>query len=126
MDITLMNTKVAKKIILISTVYITLGIFFTKTNPQNLSLPLLIVPFFVIFLGLYIPIKALATLYSRNLPLSSRPKHQNNRLIPLSFSLFITFLLVLSSINQLSLKDVILGGVLVIGLMFYIKHFRLA
>lgn len=113
-----------KRIVPLAIIYGGLGFFLANTNPRSLPLPLIIVPFALIMGGLYIPLKMLVELFIKGTGGYMKGVINDRRIkaIALISSAVPTFLLILSSINQLTVKDVLLSIVLIVGLVFYINR----
>lgn len=108
-------------------VYGGLALFLANSNPRKLPLILIVIPFGLIFVGLYLPLKAFAMSFARgfkgrDLRLETTKRL---RLIALLTAAVPTFLLILSSINQLTIKDFLLSFILLGGLVFYVNRSRL-
>ena len=112
-----MKTKILKLIASLG-IYLTLVVFLANTNPRHLALPLIIVPFVLIFMAIYLPVYFLLNGFMASI--SGGPTTSKRaRFIALAGASLPCFLLVLSSINQLTLKDVLLWLALISGLVFY-------
>jgi hypothetical protein len=105
-----------KKVALLLAVYGILLIFLVTTNPQRLPLPLLILPFGLIFGSLFLPIWLF--LYSTSGPNKRRKK----TILAVGVATLPTLTLVLASIDQLTVRDVILLGALGLGILFYVSR----
>jgi hypothetical protein len=111
-------TRAFKRFLAVVIVYLILAIFLLNTDPHRLPLILLIVPFGLIFVGLLLPILFLSERPS-TLNSSSR---QKRLLVAGCLAGLPTVLLLLSSINQLTVKDVLLLAILVLLTVFYLKR----
>jgi hypothetical protein len=92
-----------------------LFLFLLLTNPQKVPLIVLLVPFILIAIAFF-----MIVIYLQNLSSRSNPKRKAATASLVTFELIT--LLVLSSLHQLSIKDIVL--VLVLGVLFmaYIKR----
>jgi hypothetical protein len=120
-----MNKKsISKKNLLkLGLLYGGLAIFLLSTDPRNLSLPLLLIPFIWLGVCLYVAIRYCLTLFS-----TRYRKISNNRKNSLAVTLAAipVCMLLLKSIGQLTIRDVfILAGLIAIG-TFYVGRVRLA
>lgn len=89
--------------------------FLLYTDPQDLSLPLLLVPFFLLFLIFFSLIRVLAVR-------AFRLKHVNNSVAAFILALFPVMLLLLSSANQVSATDLGVMTLLFLGIIFYLRR----
>jgi hypothetical protein len=92
--------------------------FLLSTNPATLPLPLLLIPFVLVYVALWIGffIVLLTAPPTKDLRIRTR------RIISSLMSLLPFSLLVFQSLHQLSFKDVLLAGALVLGLGFYVSR----
>lgn len=103
--------------------FLGLFIFFMATDPTTLSLPLLLIPFIWLGICLYIGTRYLLQVLSVRYRRISK-----NRKNSLAFTLAAipVCMLLLKSIGQLTVRDVlILAGLIAIG-VFYVGRVRLA
>jgi len=98
--------------------YVVLLIWLFVTDPRKLPIVLLIVPFALLFTALFMTVTALL---GRFLPRLSRSRR---RLAAACVGGLPCFLLVLSSVNQLTWRDVALVAFLSIFLLFYASRAR--
>lgn len=95
-----------------------LFLFLLLTNPQNLPPIMLLVPFILLAIALFLTVR-----YMQNI--SEKQGRNKAR----AFALLVTFevvtLLVLSSLHQLTIKDIVL--VIILGVVFsaYLKRLKL-
>ncbi len=94
---------------------VVLGVFVSLTDPQTLSLPLLLVPFVLLFFILFGIIR-LAAEHIFHL------KHLNRSVASFFLALFPVILLLLSSANQVSVADVSVVVLLFIGVVLYLRR----
>ncbi len=113
-----------KKASLFIALYGGLVLFLLTTNPASLPLPLLVLPFLWLYLCLLVGFYFLLYGVRR---LLRGTKGRSNRLIVLAslFALIPTSLLVLQSIDQLSLKDILLMFIFALLVSFYISRLQL-
>lgn len=109
------RSKLIKKTGIAIVVVLILGLFISFTNPQDLPIALLIVPFILFFVLVKVVAGLIIGLLFINL---SKLKA---RAISNSISLLLLFILVLNSLGQFTWKDLILSGVLsgLLGFYFY-------
>lgn len=95
--------------------FVSLPVFMLITNPESLPLPLLVIPFLLLFAALYLTVKLLLDRYFSNL--YGRP------LKGVAFTLagLPVLLIILQSIGQLSIRDLLITLGLVLGLIFYFR-----
>jgi len=111
--------KYIYRVVILIILYLSGPLFLIVTNPQNLPIPFLMLPFLWLFLVLFITILFIERLI---LPtLSSRKKF----IIAGIFSLVPMLLMVLQSIHQLTLKDILLVIGFVIISIFYLSRLDL-
>lgn len=93
--------------------FILLGLWLSLTNPQNMPVVFLMVPFALLFAGLWLSVTVIITKFF--------PKMERSRRIATAtcISGVPVFLLLLGSVNQLTWRDVILVFVFVGFLYFY-------
>ncbi len=107
------NNKNVKNITILAVLYMGLLTFLFLTNPNKLAVGWLILPFILLFSALFITI----LLILRTSQLSSRVRR------PLILTALLagvpTLILLLDSVNQLSLKDVLIIAVLGVLALFY-------
>jgi hypothetical protein len=107
-----------KRLIRVILVWAALFAWLALTDPQKLPIVLLIVPFGLLFAAIFL---AFSLLIRRFIPKMSRAKR---RLIAACVSGLPTFILILSSVNQLTWRDVALIAFLSIFLLFYASRAR--
>jgi hypothetical protein len=107
------STKRLRHMLPFLALYASLPLFIISSNPRRLPLPLLWVPFLLLF----------AILFTTSRHLLGR-KMQGKRLLSLvlMLSLMPVLLLVLASINQLDLRDIIITAGLVVGITWYLNR----
>ncbi len=108
--------KQVQKLISVIVVWITLPIFLLSTNPETLALPLLIAPFIILLVGLYLSASLFLGAFFHELPLSRRKTMAG------IFASLPTLLLLLASIRQLTIRDMAIVIGLLGLLMFYLKR----
>ncbi len=97
--------------------------FLLLTNPHRLPQVVLIVPFTLIFFGIFLPLRwVTGRWFGKNEKLGKSASF----LLSASLALLPTLILVLSSINQLTWPDFILLGLIIIGLGWYISRTKLS
>jgi hypothetical protein len=99
-------------------VWLALFIWLALTNPQKLPIVLLIVPFSLLFAAIFL---TSSLVMRRFLPRLGRGKR---RLAAGCLAGLPTFILILSSVNQLTWRDVALIAFLSIFLLFYASRAR--
>lgn len=92
--------------------YLAVGLFFVFFNPNNLPLVLFLAPFILIFVLLYQSVKlTLRTFFTL------QPKQE--RVVILVLSIMPVVMLVIQSITQLTLRDVVLCLAITVILVWY-------
>lgn len=107
--------KKLKKVGLLLLPFLALGFFLMITDPYDIPLPLLVVPFVLLGFGIF---KVTATAISRLTKLSQT----RIRLITGLITSLLLLAILLQSIRQLSLKDFFLLVALLFGLTFYLRR----
>ena len=92
-------------------------IFILMTDPYKLPLVLLLIPFALFAFGLY---HALSSLLSK-----SGLSKQKCRFLAAVITSLILLLALLQSIHQLSIKDFLIAGALMLGIVFYLRRMNL-
>jgi hypothetical protein len=100
---------------LLTSVYLVIPVFLLMTNPEKLPLPLLILPFVLLFAALFLTARLLLRRYFANLG------GRYNRGLALALATLPVLLLILQSIGQLSIRDLLITAGLLIGLVFYFR-----
>lgn len=108
----------ARKIGRVLILYIALAIFLFSTDPSNLPLILLLVPFLLLFFSLFGTIYYGFALFIPATKLA-RPKRM---VIAGCLALLPVILLVLKSINQLTVRDVLIFGIFTLSLVLYLTR----
>lgn len=111
------NLKKARNILLILLLYISLPVILFLTNPQNLPVPLLILPIVLLFMIIF------ATVYfifMRQLKRSGKISRTRLILISAIIAIVPVLLLVLASIRQFTVRDIILSIAIVISISWYL------
>ena len=107
--------KRLKQIGLLLLPFITLGFFLLLTDPHDIPLPLLVVPFVLLGFGIF---RLLSFALARLTKLSVA----RIRLLAGLITSLVELLVLLQSIRQLSLKDFFLLVALLVGLTFYLRR----
>jgi hypothetical protein len=118
-----MNNKIkwAKKtrtLILLAILYLSLPVFTVSTNPNQLPLPLLLVPFGLTFSILFVTIYIVG---SRTRLLRGLEKRKQYGVVGLLSGIPI-LLLVFQSLHQLTIRDIIIAISMVFATAFYISR----
>lgn len=108
-----------KQIIIIAALYLALAIFLFTTNPNKLPIVLLLAPVALFFLALFLSIRLFLARFSSRL----QPAKRN--LYALYFAGIPAFLLILSSVDQLTWSDFALVLFFSLGLLFYTSRWHL-
>lgn len=109
--------KISKKqLVVLFGLYVVAILFLMLTNPQNLPLPLLIVPFIYAFVTLFITVKVIVGLFSDNKSLGNS--------VGLTVTIFIVLCLILASIRQLSSRDLLISLAITVLLSWYLIKIR--
>lgn len=112
-----LGPKKITKIILLVVLYMSLPLFIFSTNPQNLSIPFLILPVVLLFIIIYVSV------YIGILKKIARARRiSRTRMYVISgiIALVPVLIIVLASINQFTLRDIILSSVIVIFVSWYL------
>ena len=104
-----------KQILLITACWLALVAIILLFNPQETPLPLLIVPFMLFFAAVYLSSKYFLHQVTPNMSVA------RVSLLSVSVSAVPTFLLVLSSVEQLTIRDIMLLATLLIITVFYVR-----
>lgn len=108
--------KQVQKLTILLGLWISLPVFLLMTNPEDIPLLLLFVPFILLAMGLY---KTAETVLSRG---NAQLSRKRVRFLAGVIAVLPTLLLVLASIQQLTVRD----GAIVVGLLmlltFYMKR----
>jgi len=113
-----MKIRKFRSLIRLVLVYLALFIWLSVTDPRKLPIVLLIVPFILLFTALFL---TASLVIGRFFPRVSQAKR---RLVAGCISGLPSFLLILSSVNQLTWRDVALVAFLSIFLLFYASRAR--
>ncbi len=110
-----MNFYKKPKVIALAILLIVGGILFTSTNPSTVSVGFIVIPFLYFFSVTYLVVSLAYDLFK----IRSRP------VIPFVVSLLVLLILILGSLHQLSLRDVIICAVLIFALGFYLRKLEI-
>jgi 4-amino-4-deoxy-L-arabinose transferase-like glycosyltransferase len=111
------RTKKTLRIITLIVLYLSLPLFIFFTNPQNLPLPLLVLPIALLFLIIFTTVYLLIV---KNIPSSKRISKTRLYIISAIVAIVPVMLIVLASIGQFTLRDIILSAVIVICMAWYL------
>lgn len=109
--------QIIEKVFIFGLPLVILWLFFSLTNPNDLSLPLFLVPILLIFITTYI--------YGLGVIKKLTPRNRYRltpKILATVLALGLTGLVVLQSINQLTLVDFGLLGLFTLLLTAYIKR----
>jgi len=111
-----------RNLILIILLYAGLLVFLLSTNPNKLSVSWLIIPFVWLFVALLCSARLAIDVFR-----SPSGRHLSKRQLSVAAvcAAIPTVMLLLDSINQLTIKDSLLIGALGIGALFYITKIHL-
>jgi hypothetical protein len=112
-----LNSGKLRKTLLLIVLYMSLPLFLFLTNPQSLPLPLLILPIFLLFLITYTTIYLILV---NKLRKSKRILRTRLIIISAVVAIVPVLLIVLASIQQFTLRDIILSTVIVICISWYL------
>lgn len=104
-----------KQVLLIVVFWLALAAMIFLLDPQEAPLPLLIVPFVLFFAAVYHSTKYFLQQVTPNMSVT------RTSLLAVSVSVVPTFLLVLSSVEQLTIRDIILLATLLVTAVFYVR-----
>ena len=110
------NIKQVQKLIIIVLMWVSLPLFILLTNPENLPIPLLVVPFLLLYATLYMSARLSLMYLTPNLTMG------RTRLIAMLIAGLPTLLLVLASIKQLTIRDTAIVVGLLVFLVFYLRR----
>jgi hypothetical protein len=102
------------RILQLGIVYVSGLIFLLATNPKNLVLPLLLIPFVWFYLSLYMTFRLIV--FSVGFGISSKRRI----FISAVCSGLPTLIIILASLNQLAFKDLLFSCVLLCGASLYL------
>jgi len=108
-----MKTRTQISTVILS--YIILALLLLTTNPEKMPLPVIIIPFVVILICLFLTINIIIRYVISDLKPKSRFR------ISLALSAFPVLIIVLQSVNQLTIKDTLITIGLFLLLIFYFK-----
>ena len=108
--------KQVQKLIMLTLIWISLPTFLLVTNPETLPLALLIVPFTILFLALYLTASMALVSFFKDITPPRR------KLMAGIAGTFPVLLLLLASIKQLSIRDTAIVLGLLLLLMFYLRR----
>ena len=110
--------KTIKHIASIATLYVVFFAFLFTTDPNKLAIGWLLVPFALLFAAIFLSI-----LYIQGRKRQVTGRYSPKRVITAAIVAAIpTFLLLLDSINQLTLRDALIFAVFSIVTLFYIRR----
>jgi len=101
-----------KRLLILLGLYLFVFLFFIIVNPEKLPLVLLLLPFLLIFVTIYMTLILILDTFFK---IKSQPK----RLIAFSISVMPVLLLIIQSITQLTLRDVLLSISIVVIIVWY-------
>ena len=104
-----------KKPLAVGFLFMSIPLFMIATNPESLPLPLLIAPFALLFGALYLTSKLMLDKFFTNL--NGKPLKG----VAVSLAGLPVLLIILQSIGQLSIRDLLITFGLVAGLIFYFR-----
>ena len=110
-----MQNKSLKFPVKIALVYLAIPVFMMATNPDSLPLPLLTIPFLLVFVALYLTVGRLLRRYFYNL----RDKPLKG--VAVALAGLPVLLIILQSVGQLSIRDLLIIVGLILGLVFYFR-----
>lgn len=111
-----LGIKQVQKLIAIAALWISLPIFILVTNPEKLPLPMLVVPFLLLFAMLYITASVGLRIIFSTL------SNARLRVLSVLIGALPTLLLVLASIRQLTVRDTAIVVGLLVMLVFYLRR----
>jgi hypothetical protein len=112
-----LNSRKVLKILLLVCLYLSLPLFLLFSNPQNLPLPLVITPVALLFLIVYVSVYLI---FSRKFNKSKRISKTRLFIMSAIVAIIPVLLIVLASIQQFTLRDIILSAVIVIFVSWYL------
>jgi hypothetical protein len=118
MLLTKLQSKKAKGPTGLLLLYGLLPLFLMFTNPDKLPLPLLLVPFLIIFTALFLTVMFVGSHTHFLKGISTRRKYAIAGFVaalPMLLALF-------QSLHQLTIRDVLIAVALIVGVIFYISR----
>jgi hypothetical protein len=106
-----------KKLLVLLALYLSGPAFILLTHPEHLPLPLLMVPFLLLFLSIFVTVWLTGPLVTRGL-LSGKRRWA----VAASVAGLPVLLIVLRSVDQLTVRDVLIAGGLLVGLTWYVRR----
>lgn len=106
------NARITSQLAIIAALYAGLGTFLLSTDPRKLPVVLVVVPFLLLFVALFYTIWLLLHKIGR----------RRSAVIAVCLATLPVLMIVLQSINQLTIRDVVILLVLEAGLLFYITR----
>lgn len=97
-------------------IWVSLPTFLLLTNPEDLPLLLLVVPFLILAAVLYLTARLGFSVLFGGL------SEKRLRLLALLIAVFPTLLLILASIDQLTVRDAAIVSGLLLALIFYLRR----
>lgn len=97
--------------------YLIGALFLAYTDPQKLPLPILILPFAYAFITVFLTLKLILTRLTNSRRLSNS--------VGATVSIFVVLLLVLASIRQLTIRDLMISLALTIIISWYLIKTKL-
>jgi hypothetical protein len=108
--------KQVQKLTTLVLAWVSLPIFLLATNPEELPLPLLIVPFILLLACLYVTAKVFLNIFFKDIDTGRR------KTMAAIFAVLPTLLILLASINQLTVRDTAIVLGLLVLLLFYLRR----
>lgn len=111
-----LSIKQVQKLITIGLLWVSLPVFLLITNPEELPLAMLVVPFLLLFAMLYITARVALRIIFPSISTARL------RLLAVLIGALPTLLLVLASIKQLTVRDTAIVVGLLVMLVFYLRR----
>lgn len=111
-----LGIKQVQKLITIGLLWVSLPIFLLITNPEELPLAMLVVPFILLFAMLYITARVGLRIIFPSISTARQ------RLLAVLIGALPTLLLILASIKQLTVRDTAIVVGLLVMLVFYLRR----
>ena len=105
------------KVILLIILYLSLPLILMFTNPNNLPLPLLVLPVVLLFLIIFVTVYFFVI---SKMKASKRISKTRNLVITAIVAIVPVLLIVLASIRQFTLRDIILSVFIVVCISWYL------
>jgi hypothetical protein len=119
-----MRARINQNVFKLGVMYVSIVIFLTATNPNKLPSVILVVPFMFFFLAFYASVMVvLASVRDRRRQTIIGMQVLRPKIVACLVAGFPVLLMVLQSIGQLTVKDVIMTAIICMISYFYVAKF---